>query len=235
MKRKPQDPAARVGTRLRRAAPRVGDKVEEMLQPDVASESPDEPATGFTVFLDRDGVFDVHPPAMIRDWKQFRWLPGVQDAFARLNRDDVRTCLCTNQPFVGLGMLSRRRLQTIHERMVEELEAAGGRMDHLEAAYAPYFVLSRRRKPGPGMLEAGAAALERHGWSVDKQRAVMVGDKPKDAMAGNAFGVPAILLATTYGEEALERAIAQHRLDAVVVSGLPAAVDVILERLERHG
>lgn len=198
-----------------------------------AGRADDIPATGFTVFLDRDGVFNMHPPVAVRHWREFHWLPGAKQAFAQLNRPDVRTCLCTNQPTVGLLLSTPGMVNRVNSRLQTELAAAGGELHHVEAAFAPTWLRHRRRKPRPGMLEDGAAWLKRHGWQVDKARAVMVGDKPKDAMAGNAFGVPAILLATSHDETYLSRAIAQHGLDAVVVSGLPAAVQIILERIEK--
>ncbi len=187
---------------------------------------------GWTIFLDRDGVFNHHPPVAVRKWQDFHWLPGVPAAFARLNRDDVRTCLCTNQPTVGLLLSTPGMINGVNRRMQQELADAGGRLDHMEAAFAPTYWPHRRRKPRPGMLEDGAEALEATGWSVDKSRAVMIGDKPKDAMAGNAFGIPAILLATTDPRETLEAAIEAHGLDAVIASGLPEAIDIIAARME---
>ncbi len=185
------------------------------------------------MFLDRDGVFNVHPPVAVRKWSEFTWLPGVQEAFAKLNRPDVRTCLCTNQPTVGLLLSTPRMIWRVNETMREHLAHAGGELHHVEAAFAPSYIKHRRRKPRPGMLEDGAKALEKQGWQVDKARAVMIGDNLKDAAAGNAFGVPGILLATTHDRATLEAGIARDGLDAVVVDGLPEAIEIVLERIER--
>ncbi len=189
---------------------------------------------GFTVFLDRDGVFNVHPPVAVRKWSQFEWLPGVPEAFARLNRPDVRTCLCTNQPTVGLLLSTPMMIWRVNETMAENLAHAGGRLDNIEAAFAPSYIKHRRRKPRPGMLEDGAQALGADGWTVDKSRAVMIGDNLKDAAAGNAFGIPGILLATTHDRASLEAGIARDGLDAIVVDGLPEAIDIVLARIERR-
>jgi D-glycero-D-manno-heptose 1,7-bisphosphate phosphatase len=188
---------------------------------------------GFTVFLDRDGVFNVHPKLAVRQWKDFVWLPGVQAAFAKLNRPDVRTCLATNQPTVGLLLSTRGMIERVNANMAEELADAGGRLDRIEAAFAPTYVKHRRRKPRPGMLEDGALALAANGWPVDTSRAVMIGDNLKDAAAGNTFGVPGILLATTHDREYLQAGIERHGLDAVVVDGLPAAIEIVLARIDR--
>jgi D-glycero-D-manno-heptose 1,7-bisphosphate phosphatase len=202
-------------------------------------------ASRFTVFLDRDGVFNVHSERGILHPTRLVWLPGARAAFARLNRPDVQTALCTNQPRVGALTATPGMVKRTNGHLRAGLAAAGGRLDHIEAAYAPPWWPHRRRKPRPGMLEdaaewfavqaaAGdAGTRDAHGrpfTAVDKARAVMVGDKPKDAQAGNAFGVPAILVATTYPRERLERAVAAHGLDAVVVADLAAAVDIVLKR-----
>lgn len=185
--------------------------------------------TGFrppwTVFLDRDGVFNKHPRMQVRRYEDLEWLPGAREAFARLNRPDVQTCLVTNQPGTGIGLSTPAMVRRLHERFRAELAQRGGRLDHIEMAFAPFPVPSRRRKPAPGMLKAGARAL----GGVDPQRAVMVGDKLKDAQAAAAFGVPAILVGTTYTMVDLERAAARKGVPyAAIVPDLEAAVDLIL-------
>jgi len=190
----------------------------------------------FTVFLDRDGVFNRNPKLAVVRRKGFAWLPGALEAFARLNRPGIQTCLATNQPFLGTFTLGLR-VRPVNEALRQRLHEAGGRLDRMEASLAPPWIGAvariapqrirralRRRKPDPGMLEDAGAAM-----SVDKSRAVMVGDKVKDAQAANRYGIPAILLATTHSEDHL-RQLAAKRGVAVhaIVPGLPEAVDIIL-------
>ncbi len=189
-------------------------------------------ASGWTVFLDRDGVFNEHPKIGVRHWREFEWLPHAKEAFSKLNLPDVRTCLATNQPTVGLLLSTKGMIERVNANLQEELAEAGGRLDRVEAAYAPAWLPHRRRKPRPGMLEDGALALAATGWEVDKERAVMVGDNLKDAAAGNAFGVPGILLATTHDREYLQRGIRRQGLEAIVVDDLAEAVEEILHRID---
>lgn len=190
-------------------------------------------AAPFTVFLDRDGVFNkLRLPGVTR-WNDVEFLPGVHDAFARLNRDDVQTCLCTNQPMVGHLMATPGMIRHVNGRLQESLAVAGGRLDRMEAAYSPVWFPHRRRKPRPGMLEDGRAWFEEHGATVDKSRAVMVGDTVKDLQAATAFGIPGILLATTHTESELrEKAARKGVVPEAVLDGLPAAVDWVLARLD---
>ena len=183
----------------------------------------------FTVFLDRDGVFNRNPPLGIRSYRRFEWLPGAKEAFARLNVPWVRTCLATNQPWVGLLTATPGMIRRLHAAFRSDLEAAGGRLDRIEAAYAPSWLPHRRLKPRPGMLEDGAAALAAAGWAVQRRRSVMVGDKLKDARAAAAFGIPCILLATTSEAATLESGARKSGVPyAAIVPDLEAAVDLIL-------
>jgi len=202
-------------------------------------QSPPQPdATPFLVFLDRDGVFNVNPRLAVARRNGFRFLPGALAAFARLNRPDIVTCLCTNQPLLGTLTLGLR-VRAVHDELRRRIAAAGGRLDRIEASYSPPLPFAvgavlprrlrhglRRRKPGPGLLEDGARAL---GIPLPTDRAVMVGDKPRDAGAAAAAGVRCILLATTHTEAQLRNALARRGIPvAAIVPGLPEAVDLIL-------
>lgn len=183
----------------------------------------------FTVFLDRDGVFNVNPRIGLRFYRNLRWLPGAREAFARLNRPGIQTSLATNQPWVGLLTATPGMIHRLHDRFRAELEAHGGRLDHIEAAFANPLLLHRRTKPRAGMLEDGAAALASAGHPVDKTCAVMVGDKIKDAQAAGTFGIPAILLATTYTAAHLEAHARRAAVPyAAIVPDLATAVELIL-------
>ncbi|HUR24495.1 MAG TPA: HAD-IIIA family hydrolase [Candidatus Thermoplasmatota archaeon] len=183
----------------------------------------------FTVFLDRDGVFNVNPNVGLRSYRNLHWLPGAREAFARLNRPGIQTSLATNQPWVGLGTATPGMIHRLHARFQAELERHGGRLDHIEAAFAHPLLFHRRTKPRPGMLEDGAAAFASEGRFVDKASAVMVGDKVKDAQAAAGFGIPAILLATTYDAATLEEKARRKGVPFVaIVPDLEAAVDLIL-------
>lgn len=184
----------------------------------------------FTVFLDRDGVFNVNPEIGLRFYRNLRWLPGAREAFARLNQPNIRTTLVTNQPWVGLLTATPGMIRRLHAQFKAELEAHGGRLDNIEAAFSPSWFPHRRLKPRPGMLEDGAIALVKQGNPFDKSRAVMVGDKLKDAQAAAAFGVPCILLATTSSTARLEEKARKAGVPYLAIApDLDAAVDLILD------
>src|ERR1041385_9483685 len=86
------------------------------------SASSPEKSASFTVFLDRDGVFNANPALGIRFYRNLHWLPGAREAFARLNRPGIQTALATNQPWVGLGTATPGMIRRLHARFLAELE-----------------------------------------------------------------------------------------------------------------
>src|SRR5271157_119159 len=70
------------------------------------------------VFLDRDGVLNRNPPGggFVTSWEQFEWLPGVEEAIARLNRSARKVILVTNQRGIALGLYSEADLHLMHHQ-----------------------------------------------------------------------------------------------------------------------
>ena len=183
------------------------------------------PGRIFTVFLDRDGVFNRAPRIMVRRPAGLRLLPGVLECMARINRQDVRVALCTNQPYVSTGLLPPKALARVHEHLSAQIQAAGGRMDRIEVS--THF-LGLRHKPRPGMLQDAGAA-----FGSDPKLAVMVGDNVKDAQAAAAYGCEAILLATSHSRATLERRLRRKGVAVwAIVEDLPAAIALIARRIE---
>ncbi len=183
----------------------------------------------FTVFLDRDGVFNEDPhqagrfPFHIRHPRHLHFLPGALEAFADLNRPDVQTALVTNQPFALTMLVGLKR---VLDHLENEVALHGGRLDRIEVARAPFP--HRRRKPGPGLLEDAATWFAEGGSPVDKERAVMIGDKVRDGEAALAYGVRAILLRTSSDVPKVEAWAATQGDRVLVVDDLRAAVDAVL-------
>lgn len=171
--------------------------------------SPREPPAtgalaGWTIFLDRDGVLVPLPRFGLRTPRRLTLLPGASEAVARLCKAGATTCLVTNQPWVGLLTATPGMVRRVHDELQARLRAAGGRLDRVEASFAPPGTGHRRRKPKPGMLKDAAAAFASMGHLVDPARSVMVGDSLRDALAAQRFGIRAILLAPEARREALQ-------------------------------
>ena len=88
----------------------------------------EEPRPITTVFLDRDGVINEEVD-LLRDPADFRLLPGAGDAIAALNAAGMQVIVVTNQPVIARGLCSLETLDAVHDRMRNDLAAAGGHVD----------------------------------------------------------------------------------------------------------
>ncbi len=183
------------------------------------------PSTRIAVFLDRDGVINYNRDNYVRNWAEFRFLPGALNALKRLATSSVAVVIVTNQSAVGRGLLNVVELEDIHAQMTRIIQASGGRVDRV--FYCPHHPADGCdcRKPQPGLLKQAAAAL-----NIDLAGSFFVGDAISDIQAGLAAGCLPVLVLTGRGAAA-EQALNGRGGDRChVVRDLPAAVDWILQR-----
>ncbi len=143
------------------------------------------------VFFDRDGVLneDLGYVGRIED---FRWTPTAIRAVKRVNDAGWWAFVVTNQSGVGRGYYPYEAVAAVHELMRRDLAAAGARIDafydcpfHPNAAdEALRHADHPDRKPNPGMLLRAMSD-----YPVDRDRSVLIGDKPSDLEAGRRAGV----------------------------------------------
>jgi D-glycero-D-manno-heptose 1,7-bisphosphate phosphatase len=137
-------------------------------------------------FLDRDGVINQKAPTedeYITSWEEMQILPGVVDAITLLNRAGFQVIVVSNQRCVAKGLLTVADLDSLHQRLRNELGALGAKID--EIYYCPHEEQPPCgcRKPEPGMLFK--AASEHH---IDLNSSWMIGDSEKDVKAGRKAG-----------------------------------------------
>jgi D-glycero-D-manno-heptose 1,7-bisphosphate phosphatase len=159
--------------------------------PEVASANPLRPA----LFLDRDGVLN-EDQGYVHRWEDFRWIPGAKAAVAAFNRAGWLVIVVTNQSGVGRGYYTEAAVHALHERMSQDLAAAGGHIDafyhapqHPDAALEAYrHPDPPDRKPNPGMI---LRALSE--WPVDRSASLLIGDKRSDIEAALRAGLRGVL------------------------------------------
>ena len=140
-----------------------------------------------TLFLDRDGVIHrLRPNDYVKNWEEFEFMPGMLDRLARWSGRFRRILVVTNQRGVGKGIMSLDDLNRIHDRMIEEIEHHGGRIDRV------YFCTALspddpNRKPQTGMAQQARIDFP----DIDFARSLMIGDSESDRQfarnAGMAF------------------------------------------------
>ena len=175
------------------------------------------------VFLDRDGVICHNRPDHVKRWKEFIFLSRAREALARLAVLDMPIVVVTNQAAVNRGLVSTATVEAIHYRMVEEVEAAGGRIDGVY--YCPHRPdeTCSCRKPQPGLLKNAAADLD-----IELQGSYLVGDALSDIQAGLKAGCTPYLVLTGRGLCQVVPALREEPGRFQVVRNLQEAVTNIL-------
>lgn len=145
----------------------------------------------WTLFLDRDGVINERKvDDYIKDWSEFRFLPGVLDALGTFSEMFGRIFIVTNQAGIEKGIMTHQNLDDIHHAMMEYIRYHGGRID--EIYYCPYKpdLDPLCRKPNPGM----ALQAQKDYPEIRFEKSIMVGDSDSDIAFGNNLGMKTILV-----------------------------------------
>jgi histidinol-phosphate phosphatase family protein len=144
----------------------------------------------WTLFLDRDGVINRRiMDGYVRNWGEWEWLPGVKEAIAQFSQRFGRVIVVTNQRGIARGLMTEVDLAQIHARMMEEVNAAGGRIDAV--FHCPEGENSAPcRKPNPGMLFQAAGRFPDIRW----KKCVMVGDARTDMEMAWTVGIFSVFI-----------------------------------------
>jgi histidinol-phosphate phosphatase family protein len=144
-----------------------------------------------TLILDRDGVLNQKPPRAqyVRNWSEFKWLPGAKEALHLLKKNGYRVIVVSNQAGIGRGYMTEDDLLRIHERMKTELAEAGGEIAAIYYCPHDWNDSCECRKPKPGLLFRAQREL-----NLDLSRTVFVGDDERDREAAEAAGCPFVLV-----------------------------------------
>lgn len=143
------------------------------------------------LFLDRDGVLNKHLPGdYVRYWGMWEWLPGVLPKTAELAKRFARIFIVSNQQGIGKGLFSEHDLQDTHAHMLQDIEKAGGRIDHIYVCTALSETNDPNRKPATGM----ALQAKKDFPEVDFNESIMVGDSISDMQFGYRCGMRCVYL-----------------------------------------
>jgi D-glycero-D-manno-heptose 1,7-bisphosphate phosphatase len=163
----------------------------------------DKPYGHRAVFLDRDGVINRNVlNAATGEYEspltaeQFEFVPGALDAMRALQAAGFLLFLVSNQPNYAKGKASLETLQSIHDRLIFGLDAAGITFaafyycfHHPHGRVEGYSGGCVCRKPSPHFLLKASAEFE-----VDLQHSWMVGDRTTDIKCGSRAGTRTILI-----------------------------------------
>lgn len=153
------------------------------------------------MFLDRDGVINRRPMGdYVRSWETFEFLPGVLPALRQLSSRFDRVIVVTNQQGIGKGLMTTADLEVIHNKMLEAVTEAGGRIDAV--LFCPDLSVrpNNCRKPAPAM----AWEARRKFPDISFKHSVMVGDTPADVEFGNRLGMQTVFVGNTDSYKSLK-------------------------------
>ncbi len=173
------------------------------------------------VLLDRDGVLNSVRVRLGRGFSprrfaEFKLLPGVAAAVARLREAGQPVVVVTNQPDIARGLLQPAELERMHEFLRGHVP-----VDRIYTCPHDDSDHCTCRKPLPGLLLR--AATDFH---LDLEHTWMVGDSWKDVEAARAAGCRMIFIAGAYSDAGSSKP--EH-----VAASLPEAAKIILRELQK--
>jgi len=146
---------------------------------------------GWTLFLDRDGVINNRlVDDYVKLWDEFIFSDGVLDALKFFSSYFGTIVVVTNQQGVGKGLMTEEELRLIHEKMLSEVHAAGGRIDRVYCCTRLGSEKPFCRKPNSGM----ALKAKKDFPEINFKRSVMAGDSLSDLRFGNRLGMTTALI-----------------------------------------
>ena len=141
-----------------------------------------------SLFLDRDGVINVRiPDGYVTRLEDFKLIDGVLEAMAIFARHFDHIFMVTNQQGIGKKLMSEADLDKIHQWFVEQVNSAGGKIDHIYYCPALKSANSFMRKPSIGM----ALQTRRDFPDIRLKESVMVGDT---MLFGHRAGMTTVLV-----------------------------------------
>jgi len=159
------------------------------------------------IFLDRDGTINKYV-GFLRKIDEFELLDGVAEAIKMINSSGYLCVVCTNQPVIARGEVTRGELEEIHMKMETLLGIEGAYIDGLY--YCPHHPHSgyegeikelkiecECRKPKPGLLIEAAKK-----YNIELSSSWMIGDGENDVKAGQNAGCKTGLIGEgSYGQD----------------------------------
>ena len=153
----------------------------------------------WTLFLDRDGVINQEKENdYIYHYEEFKFYPGVREAIQYLSTRFGKIIIITNQRGVGRALMTEEDLISIHEQMLADIEAAGGRVHKI------YYCIADddnhpNRKPNAGMAKEAVREFP----EIDLSKSIMVGNKISDMQFGRNAGMHTVFVKTTDPRQSL--------------------------------
>ncbi len=176
------------------------------------------------VILDRDGVINRDSDDFIKSANEWHPIPGSLEAIARLNHAGYRVVVATNQSGIARGYFTVEALNSIHQKLHDQLARVGGQVDFI--GFCPHGPddACECRKPKPGLFHQIGSRL-----NVSLRGAPAIGDSLRDLIAASEAGATPILVRSGKGRKTEQSLGNEPGFDTIpVFDDLSEAVDALL-------
>lgn len=150
--------------------------------------------SSWTLFLDRDGVINEDKVgSYIFTPDEFVFTNEMPGHFKKFAEKFKYIIVVTNQRGVGRELMTENTLKNIHQKMVNAINEAGGRID---AIYYCTAVDNKHpdRKPNPGMI----VKAKKRFADIDLSKSLMIGNNISDMQLGRNAGIYTVFVRTTH-------------------------------------
>lgn len=153
-----------------------------------------------TLFLDRDGVINVHRPGdYVKSVSEFVFAEGALEAIAILSRLFRRLIVVTNQRGVGRGLMNRQDLDEIHRYMLQQIENHQGKIDKIYCC-TETDENHPDRKPNTGMIHQALRDFP----DIDPANSWLAGDSLSDMQLAARAEIKGVLIGNRYTAEEIK-------------------------------
>lgn len=143
------------------------------------------------IFLDRDGIINEEIGDYVKRFEDFKLLPHLAETLKNYQSQGFLLIVITNQGGLAKGLYTLTELNKMHQYFLNEMEKAGVKIT--EIYYCPHHPDFNGnclcRKPGSLLVEKAMARFD-----IDPKASYFIGDRPRDAEAGEKVGVKGILV-----------------------------------------
>lgn len=152
------------------------------------------------IILDRDGVINEDSDDFIKSPDEFIVYPGVIDSLVRLSQSGYTIAIATNQSGIARGLFTLQTLNAIHQKLIDLVQAKGGKIDGI--FYCPHIDQDNCscRKPKTGLFEQIAQY-----FNISLKGVPSVGDSLRDLQAASKMQCQPIHVLTGKGKKTREQ------------------------------
>ena len=146
--------------------------------------------SSWTLFLDRDGVLNHEiKNDYIKSEEEMKPIIESIQSLSVLTDFFYKTIIVTNQKGVGKGLFTEEDLEKVNQKLINEIEKKGGKIDKL------YYCTdidnrSMYRKPNTGMAQLAQKDFP----EIDFEKSIMIGDTLSDMLFAKRLKMKTVLI-----------------------------------------